>query len=228
MDYVNMLDNIILSSDVVNLFHEAYKNADMKTWIDENIPHIKLCAEQQQNNPWHKYNVLDHILHSVEEMNKQTINMKNNERRILAYTMLFHDIGKPDTHIVREKNGVMIDSFFNHNKRSTEIAKDILPKLNFSEKEANIILKLIYKHDIFMFITLDKTTNPYHKQLNNDLLEKEIKDLDKVGDGKKLLSWLTLVGRSDSLAQNEKMTANAHKLLDKFEEMLNIKNKPRY
>lgn len=227
MNYSEILDNIILSNEVVNQFHHAYENPQMRKWIDETIPQIKLCKNQQQNNPWHKYNVLNHILHSVEEMNNQTINMKKSDRRILAYTMLFHDIGKPFTHLVREKNGMKIDSFFNHNKKSEEIAKEILPKLNFNEEEIKTITKLVYKHDIFMFITLDKTTNPYHKQLDFNLIEKEINDLNQVGDGQKLLGWLIMVGRSDNLAQNEKMTANSLKLLDKFEEMLNTKKRTK-
>lgn len=223
MDYLKILDDIILSDKVVENFHEAYKNQKIKAWIDELIPQIELCEKQQQNNPWHKYNVLDHILHSVEEMNKQTINMKDRERRMLAYTMLFHDIGKPATHIVREKNGVMIDSFFNHNKKSVEIACEILPKLGFNEEEINVILKLVYKHDIFMFITLNQTTNPYHKQLSFEIIEKEICDLNEVGNGEELLDWLVMVGRSDNLAQNENMTYNALKLLDEFEKMLLVR-----
>lgn len=219
---IQKLDSIILSKDVVDNFYNSYNNdTNFKDWIDTNIPDIKRCQEQQQNNPWHKYNVLGHILHSVEEINKLTKNMNENERRILAYTMLFHDIGKPDTHIVREKNGVKIDSFFNHNKQSVKIASNILKDLNFNKNEQNTILALIYKHDIFMFITMDKTTNPYHKQLTSQVINEEISDLNKVGDGYKLLNWLLLVGRADNYAQNEKMTQKSLLLLDKFYSMLN-------
>lgn len=216
------LDSIILSDNVVDEFYHNYNNnSQFQTLIDTNISDIKRCQEQKQNNPWHKYNVLGHILHSIEEMNKLTKNMNEDERRILAYTMLFHDIGKPDTHVVREKNGVKIDSFFNHNKQSVKIANTLLSDLNFNEKEKNIILSLIYKHDIFMFITIDKTTNPYHKQLTKEVIDEEINDLNKVGDGHQLLNWLLLVGRADNYAQNEKMTQKSLLLLDKFYSMLN-------
>lgn len=216
------LDSIILSNNVVdNFYHNYSNNSSFKNWIDSNIPSIKRCEEQEQNNPWHKYNVLGHILHSVEEMNKLSKHLPYNIRRILSYTMLFHDIGKPNTHIVREKNGVKIDSFFNHNKESVKISGPLLDKLGFNEKDKNIILALIYKHDIFMFITLDKTTNPYHKQLNKKVIDDEINDLNKVGDGKTLLNYLLLVGKSDNLAQNEKMTQKSLLLLDEFKTMLN-------
>ncbi|MBP3620035.1 MAG: HD domain-containing protein [Clostridia bacterium] len=223
MDFVKALDEIILSENVVERFYEKFgTDSGFSAWIDNIIPQLRKCENQKQNNPWHKYNVLRHILHSVKEMNKQTkarcFDFKT--RRLLAYVMLFHDIGKPDKHIVREKNGKKIDSFFDHNVKSSEIAQEILPKLGFEEKEVAIMLKLIFKHDIFMFIKLYKTNNPYWKVLTKELVEEEIQDLNQVGDGKLLLEWLILVGRSDNLAQNEKMTVESLQMLDKFEKML--------
>ena len=222
---LELLDSIILSDKVVEKFESLYEtNVEFRLWLDAVIPEIRQCEKQQQNNPWHKYNVLGHILHSVEEMNKQTAEMELNERRLLAYVMLFHDIGKPATHNVREKDGKMIDSFFNHNIKSEEIARRVLPNLGFSETEVEIIAKLIYKHDIFMFIKDYPTKNRYWRQLTDDLLEEEIQDLNSVGDGETLMSWLVMVGRSDNRAQNEKMTGEALALLDKFDKMIADRN----
>lgn len=218
---IQILDNIVLSNKVVDDFYTKYNtDAEFKAWLDCTIPQIAKCEAQQQNNPWHKYNVLGHILHSVEEMNQQTATLPNDTRRMLAYVMLFHDIGKPDCHIVREKNGQMIDSFFNHNVRSCEIAKEILPKLNFTAKEVKVMAKLVYKHDIFMFIKECKTNNPHWRVLTNELIQEEINDLNKVGEGKTLLKYLIMVGRSDNLAQNERMTGESLKMLAKFDRML--------
>ncbi len=221
MENIKVLDQIILSQEVTEDFHKEYdENNEFKSWLDELIPEIEKCKNQQQNNPWHKYNVLDHILHSVEEMNKQTIGMPKEERRLLAYTMLLHDIGKPKCHIERIKNGQKIDSFFNHNIESEVVAKRALPKLGFNEEEIKIISKLVFKHDIFMFIKDKKTNNPYWKVLSPALVEDEINDLSSVGDGEKLMCWLVMVGRSDNLAQNEKMTGDSLRLLDKIDKML--------
>ena len=221
MDFAKILDEIILSDEVVENFHREYiNNYDFKKWIDFHIPTVKDCAEQKQNNPWHKYNVLDHILHSVEAMNSQTRDMNLRERRILSYTMFFHDMGKPECHIERIKNGVMIDSFFNHNIASTRIAREVLPILRFKEQDIEIICKLVFKHDIFMFIRLHSTDNKHLRILNNDLIREEIEDLNSIGDGLYWLKKLVLVGRSDNLAQNEKMTAGSLRLLNEFDRML--------
>lgn len=217
-NFLQELDNIVLSSNVVDNFYNKYlKDKWFAVELDSIIPQIKMCEMQQQNNPWHKYNVLGHILHSVEAMNKMTIEMSDRDRRMLAYVMLFHDIGKPDCHIERIKDGVKIDSFFNHNVQSVEIARQILPKLGFSDIDVKIMLKLIYKHDIFMFIKEEKSSNPHWKVLTPELVNGEINDLNNVGDGFKLMRFLVMVGRSDNYAQNEKMTEKSLKMLEKFE-----------
>ncbi len=217
----NKLDQILLSPNVAQNFYDAY-NGDIKfqTWIDTKLPELSECEKQQQNNPWHKYNVLGHILHSVEEMNKQTEGMSQEERRKLAYVMLFHDIGKPATHITRQKDGKMIDSFFGHNVKSCEIAQKRLPSLDFGMRELVQMSQLIYKHDIFMFIKDHPTNNPHWKQLSPQVIEREISDLSQTGDGHELMRQLVMVGRADNLAQNEKMTAPSLAMLDKIDTML--------
>ena len=222
MTALEILDNIILSQNVVDDFYSTWNNnIEFRDWILQNIPELEDCEKQQQNNPWHKYNVLGHILHSVEEMNKQTESLDINIRRMLAYVMLFHDIGKPLHHIERIKDGVTIDSFYNHNIGSEKIARRVLPLLNFDQNTIDIICKLVYKHDIFMFIRDFPTNNPHWRTLTPRLIKEEIHDLNSVGEGKTLMKYLIMVGRSDNLAQNEKMTADSLKMLDKMENMLN-------
>lgn len=221
MELKDYLDKILLSNDVVKNFYNEYENnSEFKKCLISVLPEVENCAKMEQNNPWHIYNVLGHILHSVEEMNKQTKNLPKKDRELLAYTMFLHDIGKPECHIVRKKNGVMIDSFFDHNKASEKIANRFLPEIGFNQKDTKVISKLVFKHDIFMFIEAEKPKNQYHRQLTSTLLKNEIADLGKVGDGEKLMRYLVMVGRSDSLSQNPKMTEQSLELLDKFDEML--------
>lgn len=218
---IKLLDKILLSENVVkDFYNECDNNAQFKNWLDEILPEIEACKKQAQNNPWHKYNVLGHILHSVEEMNKQTLEHDFKTRRMLAYTMLLHDIGKPASHIVRMKDGKAIDSFFNHNIKSCDVTKRVLPQLNFDRAEIEIITKLVYKHDIFMFIKDFPTDNPHWRTLSFEVIKSEIADLNSVGNGNQLMKYLIMIGRSDNLAQNEKMTAASLRMLEKMERML--------
>ena len=122
MEYIDILDEVLLSDTVVDNFYDKYNNdAGFKDWLHNVLPEIDMCENQAQHNPWHKYNVLGHILHSVEEMNKMSVNYDASVRRMLSYIMLFHDIGKPACHISRLKYGEMIDSFFNHNIESEKV-----------------------------------------------------------------------------------------------------------
>lgn len=212
-------DQIILSDNVVKEFYNVYNSSPtFKSELLKILPQIEDCEKQEQNNPWHKYNVLRHILHSIEAINLLAKQLPFRERRLLAYTMLFHDIGKPACHIKREKNGKIIDSFFNHNIESSRIAKEVAPKFGFSKEETAIIEKLVFKHDIFMFIKPYPVANKHWKELTFRLLRQEIQDLDSVGDGYHLLKLLVMVGRADSMAQNETMTT--FELHDKFDQML--------
>lgn len=214
---INLLDTILFSKEVVKNFHDVYENnRAFRDWIDETIPQIELCQKQKQKTPWHIYNVLDHILHSVEEMNKLSGNYDFSDRRILVYTMFLHDIGKPESHSYDEKR--KRDRFFNHNIKSEEIARNVLPRLDFSFKERKIIEKLIFKHDIFMFIKPYPVSNPYWKELTDNLIKQEMQDLEEVGNGYKLMNFLIMVGKSDTLAQNPQMAST--EVHDKMEKML--------
>lgn len=219
--FIKQLDKVLLSKNVVENFYAQYNgNKEFADNLDKLIPEVSKASVMEQNNPWHIYNVLEHILHSVEEMNKLYGNESDDNKRLLSYTMFFHDMGKPETHIRRIKNGKMIDSFFNHNIASEKIAARVLPKLGFNQQQVDIIKKLVFKHDIFMFIRLEDTDNPYWKKLTKQLLDEHIKDLSTVGDGKKLMQKLVMVGRADNLSQNPKMTEYSLKLLDVFDNML--------
>jgi len=225
---LTLLDRILLSENVVNEFNINYNNLQFRNWILEILPEVDRCKNLKQDNPWHIYNCLEHILHSVEEMNKQTISLDLKTRRLLAYTMFLHDIGKPDCLIRRfsKQYNREIDSFFNHNKAGVRISKRVLRLFGFSKQEEQIILTFIDKHDMFMFITLTDDGNKYHRVLTNDLIKDEIEELNKIGNGTKLLQYLILVGRSDNMAQNPELTQNSLSLLNTMQTMIeNIQSK---
>ena len=218
-----LLDRILLSENAVNEFNVNYNNLQFKNWLLNLLPEVEKCKNLKQDNPWHVYNCLEHILHAIEEINKQTLSMNSDVRRLLAYTMFLHDIGKPDCAMRRFSKlyNREVDSFINHNKAGVRIAKRVLKSFGFDKKEEDVILKLIDKHDIFMFITLTDDGNKYHKVLSEVLVKEEIEDLNKVGNGTELLEYLIMIGRSDNLAQNPEMTKDSLFLLDTMQNMLN-------
>lgn len=221
MKFIKKLDEILLSEKVVESFYKNY-HGEFKDWLLNILPEIEDCRLCEQDNPWHIYGVLDHLLHSVEKMNSICVDEDFNIKRMLVYIMFLHDIGKPKCKIRRfgKVYGRYVDSFFNHNIESCKVADRVLDDFGFNKDEIEIIKKLIFKHDIFMFITIEKTKNPNHKVLTPNLIREEIKDLNSVGNGKKLFEYLLKVGRSDNGAQNPQMTKSSFELLDRIEELL--------
>lgn len=226
MDNIQVLDNILLSSNATENFKSALANPEFRSWLLSIMPEIADIEKQKQDNPWHIYDCLNHILHSVEEMNKLSANLPEKDRRLLAYTMFYHDSGKPASYIRRygKAYGREIDSFFNHNIASARIAKRTANCFEFTPKEAKVIENLVLDHDIFMYITEDKTFNPYHKELTNEVILEEAQKLSAFGDGKTLMQYLILVGRADNKAQNPELTAKPLHMLETMEKML--KNLP--
>ena len=221
MQNIEILDKILLSKNVVENFENGMENIEFANWLISILPELADCARLNQDNPWHIYNCFEHILKSVEEINKQTVDLPEKDKRLLAYVMFYHDIGKPATHIRRYAKAYKreVDSFFNHNIKSAEIVRRTANNFGFNAEEKKQIEKLVLDHDIFMFITDEKTKNPHHKQLSNELILEHIDDLSNFGDGKKLMSYLIMIGKADNKAQNPEMTTKSLKMLDKMELM---------
>ena len=102
------LFDILLSNNPSILIRE---NED---YIFNIIPELRKSKGFNQNNPWHIYDVYDHILHVIDGVK---------ENIILRLAALFHDIGKPYTYMEDENN---IGHFYDHWTKSSEIF------LNFS------------------------------------------------------------------------------------------------
>lgn len=219
---IETLDKILLSEQPVADFYNSYDQEKFKSWHLGILPEVQRCKELKQDNPWHIYNCLDHILHSVEEINKLTTALPQKVRRMLAYTMFLHDIGKPVCYLRRYSKLYHreVDSFFNHNLESKKVASRVLSTFGFSDKEKAEMEMLIEMHDIFMFIRLKDDGNRFHHVLTPEYLNSEIAKLDKVGDGKVLMKYLIMVGIADNKSQNPQMTKESLHLLDVMNNML--------
>ena len=81
---------------------------------------------------------------------------------------------------------------------------------NITAQEAKELMDNEENYVILDVRTLDEYNSGH---IENAILipNDEINDLNKFGNGHKLLNWLLLVGKSDNYAQNEKMTELSHK-----------------
>lgn len=148
------------------------KNED---YIFNIIPEFRKTKGFNQNNPWHIYDVYDHILHVIDGVK---------ENIILRLTALFHDIGKPYTYTEDENN---IGHFYNHWTKSSEIFLNFSKKYKLPVDLTNEVNKLIYYHDI----NISKLNR---EELNKFLDEFSVDEINMLYEIKK----------SDLLAQSPK------------------------
>lgn len=100
-----------------------------------------------QNSTYHRYGVFKHILVTIEEVGKYNRTIGDSQRKILNWTMLLHDIGKPYVKVVTDNK---TESFAGHDEMSVELAEGILSRFYFTEEERHLILTLIKYHDKFL------------------------------------------------------------------------------
>ena len=151
----------------------------LKLLVDSNIlkyiiPEFVDCFDTPQNNPNHIYNVGEHILCALE-------NIENNP--VLRWTMLLHDIGKSVTRTTDENN---IDHFHGHQAEGVKISLNILKRLKFDNKTTDKILRLVKYHDRQIapdFVPVRKAVRKFGDDIFSDLLK--VKEADYKGQGSK-------------------------------------------
>lgn len=163
------LFDILLSNNPSILIRE---NED---YIFNIIPELRKSKGFNQNNPWHIYDVYDHILHVIDGVK---------ENIILRLVALFHDIGKPYTYMEDENN---IRHFYDHWTKSSEIFLNFSKKYKLPVDLTNEVNKLIYYHDINI-LKLNR------EELNKFLDEFSVDEINMLYEIKK----------SDLLAQSPK------------------------
>lgn len=102
------------------------------------FPEFDKCMEMPQNNPHHCFGVGEHTLESMKAVPAD---------RILRLTMLFHDIGKPETVTVDEEG---ISHFHGHPAISEEIGRKVLRRLKFDNRTVDQVTRLVRYHDYYV------------------------------------------------------------------------------
>ena len=99
------------------------------------LPELNEIFECTQNTPWHIYNVGDHTMKALE-------NIEND--KILRWTILLHDFGKPEAKSTKDG----IDHFYDHAIIGLPKVENILNRLKFSNDEKQQILDYVQYHDL--------------------------------------------------------------------------------
>ena len=111
----------------------ALKNNEKELF--EFIPEMKSCKGFEHHNPWHIYDVYEHILHVVDNTPKDLI---------LRIAALFHDIGKPEVFVLDDEG---IGHFHGHWVTSMKVFENFAEKNDIKLEDKILISNLIYYHD---------------------------------------------------------------------------------
>ncbi len=172
---------------------------EFKEVFAEFIPGLAKTFGFEQNNPWHIYDVFEHILHVIE-----------NTQPILALRIaaLFHDIGKPkvyseETRTREDGSTYMVGHFFGHAKVSQVFFEEFAKQMNIPEEEKSLISNLILYHDYTL------STKP--GKIQNYIDELGIENIPLI----------FAIKRADNKAQNLKMSQKALDEVDRIEKIFN-------
>lgn len=138
------------------------------------IPELEPCIGFNQNNPYHKYDVYDHIAHAVANYKGNDISVK--------MALLLHDIGKPECYIEDDFGG---GHFYGHSVPSMRIAKDVMSRLRFDNKTKEEVVDLVLYHDSDIYPgarTVRRWLNKIGPDMLNKLIFVKIADLEAHSD----------------------------------------------
>lgn len=131
---------------------------------------FKEMAACSQNNPHHYATVLIHTIDAVKY-----IKSTEPDNFTLLIAALLHDCGKPSVKAINPKTG--FDCFYNHEKKSAEIAKEILEKERYHRHIISHICKVIEHHDLSMHMTTNPASaNKYCLLVTQANIQKRIDD----------------------------------------------------
>ena len=154
-----------------------YVVEQMVDLLEPIIPELKRSLECEQNSPWHYCNVLHHSLRAIKEM--------QHFDSTIAFTLLFHDLGKPETKTT-DVNGR--DHFNGHPEASFRIAKRICKELKLTSLQQKEIPLLVFHHENWLYPKLE---NVYYFRIalgwSDEMLRKliEVRRCDILAHSKK-------------------------------------------
>lgn len=140
------------------------------------VPELGDMKGFAQNNPYHRYDVLEHCIRAMEAIRTTPQN-----RDYMRMAALFHDIGKPRTYS-EDENG--IGHFYGHPHAGSVMTEQILRRLKADRFTIDRISTLIRYHDLIFqddARLLKRWLNRYSPEILLEILE--LKRADNIGTG---------------------------------------------
>jgi len=170
--------------------------------FEKELPELYQLKNVIENNSWHNHDpVFDHIIATLESLEgllekaKNKINLyldqtvdKHTRKELLFLAALFHDIAKKET-IVSEDG---LTACLKHEEAGARKVKKILERFDLSDKEKDIVVRIIKHHgEIHVILDLD------NKNLEKDYEKIKTKHAD-------ILLELVLLTTADTQASQLK------------------------
>ncbi len=134
-------------------------------------PELNACVGVKQDNKYHKYDVFNHLIYTVDHCEPDLI---------IRLAGLLHDVGKPETRrVIKENNEVRI-TFHKHEMVSVKLARDFLRRLKYDIETTRQVLTLVKFH-MFHF-TREWTDAAIRKFIRRVDVGKEYMSEGKIGN----------------------------------------------
>ncbi|MDO5491752.1 MAG: HD domain-containing protein [Bacillota bacterium] len=104
------------------------------------LPELAEMKGFDQHNPYHRYDVLEHCIRTVE-----AVEISPDNEAVMKLAALLHDAGKPQTFSLDEEG---IGHFYGHPSAGAEIACRIMCRLKADRAAAERVVALIRCHDL--------------------------------------------------------------------------------
>jgi putative nucleotidyltransferase with HDIG domain len=136
------------------------------------LPELEACVGVDQPGVWHKYDVFEHTLLTIDYCPKNLI---------IRLAALFHDINKPQTRVLVGDGA----TFYGHEIIGARTAEKVMSRLRYSNEIMNAVHLLVEKHMFTTGVT-DKGLRRLIKKAEGrifDLLELRKADIIAQGRG---------------------------------------------
>lgn len=167
------------------------------------LPEFDVMMETPQNSLHHCYSVGEHTIHAVCGVKAD---------RILRWTMLFHDISKPECKTTDAKG---VDHFYRHTVVGAERTKEIMRRLKFDNATTALVTNLVRWHDAAPTSRPEISPEMRH-EADPEISEKTVRRLvSRMGE--EAFAYIFDIRRADILAQSEYYREKKLDILERFE-----------